>query len=162
VSIRNMPAILEALADGVGASRDIDVLTEQVRQRLARALCEQHAGRDGTVHAVTLDPSIEARLASAVGKSAGADGSAVGPAYLHGVVERIAASIGGASQTGKDVVLLVRSSVRRFLSQLIQASLPKVAVLSYNEVVPARAVETVAVVRIDADPSDAHGGASKR
>jgi flagellar biosynthesis component FlhA len=81
---------------------------------------------------------------------------------LHGVVERIAASIGGASQTGKDVVLLVRSSVRRFLSQLIQASLPKVAVLSYNEVVPARAVETVAVVRIDADPSDAHGGASRR
>jgi flagellar biosynthesis protein FlhA len=162
VSIRNMPAILEALADGVGASRDVEVLTEQVRQRLARALCEQHAGRDGTVHAVTLDPAIEARLASAVGKSAGSDGSAVGPAYLHSVVERIASSIGGASQTGKDVVLLVRSSVRRFLSQLIQASLPKVAVLSYNEVVPARAVETVAVVRIDADPSDAHGGASKR
>ncbi|MEZ6016026.1 MAG: flagellar biosynthesis protein FlhA [Planctomycetota bacterium] len=162
VSIRNMPAILEALADGVGASKDVDVLTEQVRQRLARALCEQHGSRDGTVHAVTLDPGIEARLAAAVGKGNAAEAANVGPAYLHAVVERVASSVGNASKTGKDVVLLVRSSVRRFLSQLIQASLPKVAVLSYNEVVPARAVETVAVVKFDPEQTDAHGGASKR
>ncbi len=162
VSIRNMPAILEALADGVGATRDVDTLTEQVRQRLARALCEQHAGRDGTLHAVTLEPTLEARLAAAVGKGTSPDGVPVGPAYLHNVVERIAGSIGGATQSGKDVVLLVRSSVRRFLAQLIQASLPKVAVLSYNEVVPARAVETVAVVKVDPDHTEAHGGQSKR
>jgi len=151
VSIRNMSAILEALADGVGATKDAEALTEQVRQRLGRALCEQYSGRDGTVHAVTLDPAVEARLAAAVGKGAGLDGTTVGPAYLHAVVERIGGAVGGASQAGKEVVVLVRSSVRRFLAQLIQASLPKVAVLSYNEVVPARAVETVAVVRIEPD-----------
>ena len=162
VSIRNMPAILEALADGVGATRDVEALTEQVRQRLARALCEQHAGRDGTLHAVTLEPTLEARLAAAVGKGTAPDGVPVGPAYLHNVVERIAGSIGAATQSGKDVVLLVRSSVRRFLAQLIQASLPKVAVLSYNEVVPARAVETVAVVKVDPDHTEAQGGQSKR
>ena len=50
---------------------------------------------------------------------------------------------------GKDVVLLVRSNVRRFLNELIQASLPKLDVLSYNEVVPARSVETVSVVRLE-------------
>jgi hypothetical protein len=31
----------------------------------------------------------------------------------------------------------------------VRASLPKVAVLSYNEVVPARAVETAAVVKLE-------------
>ena len=47
------------------------------------------------------------------------------------------------------MVLLVRSNVRRFLGELVQASLPKVAVLSYNEIVQARAVETLGIVTMD-------------
>ena len=36
-----------------------------------------------------------------------------------------------------------------FLHELGQASMPKVAVLSYNEVVPAKSVETEGIVRMD-------------
>ena len=50
-----------------------------------------------------------------------------------------------------EVVLLVRSNIRRFLGELVRTSLPKVAVLSYQEVVPARSVETVAVVETPSD-----------
>jgi len=39
--------------------------------------------------------------------------------------------------------------VRRFMNELVRASLPKVTVLSYNEVIPARAVETAGVVRME-------------
>jgi flagellar biosynthesis protein FlhA len=149
VSIRNMPAILEALADNVGQTRDADALTELTRQRLGRAICERHSDKSGTLHAVTLDPFVESRLASAVGVAQDSDAVPVGPAYLQQLMERIGETIGQAAQGGKDVVILVRSNVRRFLGELVQASLPKVAVLSYNEVVPARAVETVAVVKME-------------
>ena len=73
----------------------------------------------------------------------------VSPAWLQGLMERVGASIAQAGQGGKEVVLLARSNVRRFLNELVRASLPKVAVLSYSEVVPARSVETVAVVRME-------------
>jgi flagellar biosynthesis component FlhA len=73
----------------------------------------------------------------------------VGPAYLQELMERIASSVAKATQGGKEVVLLVRSNVRRFLNELAQTSLPKTAVLSYNEVVPARAVQTVDVVKME-------------
>jgi flagellar biosynthesis protein FlhA len=145
VSIRNMPVILETLADNAAKTKDPEALTELVRQRLARALCEEHADREGTIHAVTLDPEIESRLASAVGGGQ----EAVNPAWLQQVMERVGRSIAQASRGGKDVVLLVRSTVRRFVGELVRASLPKVAVLSYNEVVPARAVETAAVVKLE-------------
>ena len=46
-------------------------------------------------------------------------------------------------------MLVVRSNVRRFLNELVRASLPKVSVLSYNEVVPARVVETLSIVRME-------------
>jgi flagellar biosynthesis protein FlhA len=148
VSLRNMPAILEVLADNAQRTKDPEALTELVRQRLGRALCEQHADRDGTLHAVTLDPEIENRLMLAVSGAQDPAG-AVGPAYLQALMEQVGKQIAQFGRGGRDVVLLVRSNVRRFLNELARASLPKVAVLSYNEVVPARSVETVAVVKME-------------
>ena len=149
VPVRNIPAILEALADNLGKTRDPEALSELVRQRLGRVLCELHADRKGTLHAVTLEPSVEARLAAAVGAAPDQSGGSISPAYLQRLVERIGEALASASKSGKDVVLLARSNVRRFLSELVRASLPKVAVLSYNEVVPARAVETTAIVTME-------------
>jgi len=149
VPVRNLPAILEALADGLARTKDPEALSELVRTRLGRALCELHADRAGTLHAVTLDPAIEARLAAAVGATRDPDAQPVSPAYLQRLVERIGASVALASKSGKDAVVLARSNVRRFLNELVRASLPKVSVLSYNEVVPARAVETAAVVKLE-------------
>ncbi|MFT4539829.1 MAG: flagellar biosynthesis protein FlhA [Planctomycetota bacterium] len=150
VPVRNMSAILEALADNVTQTGDMDALTELVRQRLGRAICEHHSDQDGVLWAVTLDPGVEGRLASAVGAGAeGANTQPVSPAYLQSLVEQIGGSIAKAAQGGRDVVLIARSNIRRFLGELVRASLPKVAVLSYNEVIPARTVETVAVVKVE-------------
>jgi glutamine synthetase adenylyltransferase len=44
-------------------------------------------------------------------------------------------------------VIVVRSNVRRLVHELVRASMPKVAVLSYNEIQPAHTVRTAAVVR---------------
>ena len=120
-----------------------------VRGRLGRVLCELHADKGGTVHAVTLDPQVEARLAAAVGVAKDPEAAPMTPAYLQRLVERIAQSIAAASKGGRETVVLARAGVRRFLNELVRASLPKVAVLSYNEVVPARAVETAAVVKME-------------
>ncbi len=149
VSIRNMPVILETIADHVGKTKDTDQLSELARQRLGRSICETHADRAGTVHAVTLDPSIEARLAAAIGPHPDPEAQSVSPAYLQKLVERVADSIAHGTKSGKSVVLLVRSNVRRFLNELVRASLPKVAVLSYSEVVPAKAVETLGIVKLE-------------
>jgi flagellar biosynthesis protein FlhA len=101
------------------------------------------------VHVVTLDPRIEARLASAVGGASDPESQPVSPAYLQRLVERIAEQLAQGAKTGADVVLLARSSVRRFLGELVRASLPKVSVLSYQEVTPAKALNTVATVRLE-------------
>ena len=149
VAIRNMPAILEVIADNLGKTKDIETLTEFVRQRLGRSLCEMHADEAGTVHAVTLDPMIEQRLAAAVGQAPDPESPPVSPAYLQELVEKIGESVGQAAKGGVDVVLLARSGVRRFLGELVRASLPKVSVLSYNEVVPAKSVETIGIVTLE-------------
>lgn len=149
VSIRNMPAILESIADNYEKTRDPEALCELVRQRLARVLCERHIDTQGVLHAVTLDPDIEASLAAAIGSTSDPDAGNVSPAYLQQLVERIADVLGKAARGGSDAVLLVRSSVRRFIGELVRSSLPKATVLSYNEVVPARSVETAGIVTLE-------------
>jgi len=149
VPIRNMPAILEAIADNIGKTRDPETMTELVRQRLGRALCESHTDDAGVLSVVTLDPEVESRLASAVGNNGDPDSAPVSPVWLQVLVERIADSLGSATRGGKDVVVLVRSNVRRFVGELLRSTLPKVAVLSYNEVTPARSVETSSIVNME-------------
>ncbi|HUR27031.1 MAG TPA: flagellar biosynthesis protein FlhA, partial [Planctomycetota bacterium] len=118
VSIRNLPAILEAIADHCAKVKDPDQLSELVRQRLARALVEQHSDKSGAVHAVTLDPALEARLAAAVGGQPDPRAEPVGPAFLSRLVGKIGEQIAHGTQGGKEVVLVVRSNVRRFLNEL--------------------------------------------
>jgi flagellar biosynthesis protein FlhA len=149
VPVRNLPAILESLADAAARTKETDALVEAVRQRLARVLIERHADRDGTLHAVTLDPEVEIRLASALTGGRDADAAAATPAWLHALMERTAASLAEAAKGGLDVVIVVRSNVRRLVQELVRASMPKVSVLSYNEIQPARTVRTAAVVRLD-------------
>ena len=113
VPIRNMPVILEALADGVARTKDPAALSEIVRGRLGRVLCELHADKAGTVHAVTLEPGIEARLAAAVGASKDPEAAPVSPAYLQKLVERIAQSVAAASKSGKEAVVLAFEEYER-------------------------------------------------
>jgi flagellar biosynthesis protein FlhA len=149
VPVRNMPAILEALADNAGKSNDPETLTELVRQRLGRTLCELHSSGEGVLHAVTLDPEIEARLGAVVGPRPDNHAEPIQPAYLQRLLEHIEGTLAEAGKSGQNAVLLVRSNVRRFLGELVRSSLPKTAVLSFNEVAGARSIETTHVVRLE-------------
>ena len=54
VSIRDLETILETLAVHAGKTKDIDLLTEQVRRSLARQITETYRGPDGRLRVVTL------------------------------------------------------------------------------------------------------------
>ena len=63
VSIRSIGADLgKTLGEFAGRTKDPILLTEYVRHRLARAICTRYRGKDGRLHAVTLDPALEDRI----------------------------------------------------------------------------------------------------
>jgi flagellar biosynthesis protein FlhA len=140
VPIRNLPTILEALADACVDTKDARQLTEQVRARLARTIVEPHLDAAGTLHAVFLDPDLERNLADTV---AGSDGGANLPAgFLGRFVDSTAAALAQMAKNGRDPVLVTRATLRPFLAEAIAGVIPNAAVLSYQETTPARKVET--------------------
>src|SRR5271170_8488440 len=62
VSIRQLAPILETLGEFAGRTKDPVLLTEYVRNRLARAICTRYRGKDNRLHVVTLDPALEDRI----------------------------------------------------------------------------------------------------
>lgn len=66
VSIRNLEAILETLADFGPRTKDPEVLSEYCRHRLAREICASYVDEPGKLHVVTLDPAIEREILDAV------------------------------------------------------------------------------------------------
>ena len=129
VPIRNLQTILEGLADASVDTKDPRQLTEQVRTRLARTICEPHLDPAGTLHAVFLDPDLERNLAEALSGNDGVNNLPQG--FLGKFVDSTAEALSAMARDGRDPVLVTRASLRPFLAEAVAGVIPNAAVLSY-------------------------------
>lgn len=148
ISIRHLPQILEALADHATQIKDTDRLTEMARMALGRTICERFANPDGRVFAITLDPTLEARLATFLA-SPGLDNGAPSAGEMRQAADQIIQMVSTASRSGREAVILVRGQIRKLVRDLIAQSAPRTAVLSYQEAQSARSIESIGIVKIN-------------
>ncbi len=149
ISIRDMVTIAETLADLGRQTKDIEALTEGVRQALSRQLSMQHRGPEGRLHAITLNPRLEQTLAQALTQTENGVALVVSPDLLQRLMNRVAAQMERAAASGQQPVLLTSTRVRRPLRRLLERSMPSLAVLSFAEV--AREVEVEAVGQVEVE-----------
>jgi flagellar biosynthesis protein FlhA len=154
VPVRDLGAILETLAEHAPKQQDPELLVDAVRMRLARSIVQPHLEADGTLHVVTLAPSLEEHLRARLQRGEGGsvlalDAPTLGSLYK-GVESALAAAPGAAGRKGP--VLLCAGSVRAPLRQLVARSAPQLAVVSYGELPPDARIVGDAVVSL----SDAH------
>jgi flagellar biosynthesis protein FlhA len=136
ISIRDFGTILEAIAEATSASTDLLSVTEHVRTRLARQLCNAHLDASGALPVVALSPNWEQSFAEAlVGQ--GADRQlALEPSRLHQFVSDLRNAFERASQSGDSPVLLTSAPVRPYVRSLVERFRPQTIVMSQNEIHP--------------------------
>ncbi len=145
VPIRNLPVILEVLADNGKKVKDVEQLTEFVRQRLGRLLCEMHGGKEGEIACIVVDPQLESAIEQElIGQTTGTMSAVV----LQKIQESAAECYTEAIQSGREAVILTRLSVRRYISDMLAGMKPRIPVLSFNEISGARKVEPVGQISI--------------
>jgi flagellar biosynthesis protein FlhA len=133
VSIRDLVAIVEAIAEAAPATHDLIQITEHVRTRLSRQISQQHKNPHGVLPIVTLSPAWETTLADAlVGEREKT--LALAPSKLHQFVADVRAAFERAAQAGETPVLLTSPMIRPYVRSLIERFRPLTAVLSQNEV----------------------------
>ena len=134
VSIRDLGAIVEAIAEAAPAMHDLVLITEHVRARLARQICYQHRNPDGALPILTLSPTWEQAFAEALVGEGQHRQLALAPSKLHEFVADVRAAFERAAKAGETPVLLTSPSVRPFVRSLIERFRPSSVVMSQSEV----------------------------
>lgn len=144
VSIRNLLTILETLADAAPIGKDIDYLTETVREALARQICHQYLEND-YISCLTLDQRWEEAIASGIEQTERGTLISLEPRLL----QNLFAEIQNALQNNALIypIILVSPSIRMALKRLTERIIPNLIVLSFNEIVTDVQVKTVGMVR---------------
>lgn len=150
VSIRNLETILEVLADYGARTKDIEVLTEYVRHALARQICADYRDEDGILRVVTLDPQLEQDIVNATQNiEGGSNYVPMDPAKTAAIAEATATAVQALATAGYDPIVLTTAQARRFYRRMVEGQIPKLVVLSYNEMDPTIQLESVGQVELN-------------
>jgi flagellar biosynthesis protein FlhA len=152
IAIRDLVRIFEAIGEKARASRDPEALCEAARIALGPAISTSLA-IGGRLPILTLDPLLEQRLLEALrmpGTGFTSEGTALA---LDGAsAERLALESARlfdvAEQRGDTPALVCGAALRPAVKRLVHAAAPRLAVLSYLELAPSLALDTVGVVTL--------------
>ncbi len=125
---------METISDYISTTKNIDIITSQVRERLGRQIVQQILGENDKLYVMTLSPEIEEALVGSMQETEFGFVSNLGTDIkqlllndLTGIVERVGYAVSPVVVTGMQIRSLVRN--------IVESQFPKVSVISYEELV---------------------------
>ncbi len=149
VPIRDLQTILETLGDWASRSKDLEILTEYVRNALARVICAQYQDKSNTIHCVTLDPSLEDTINAHIERTEAGSYLTLPPARANKIVEAVREQLEKQSMHVGTVVILSSPQIRLQLRRLIESSIPNTPVLAFNEIVRDVKVQSHGIITVE-------------
>jgi len=144
VSIRDLPTILEGIADALAAgARGVLGIVAQVRIRLARQISEQHTGPNGYIPLITLSPEWERAFTESMTGPAEDRQLAMPPSKLTEFMAKLREAMDRAANSGEAAVLLVGPAIRPHVRAVVERFRPATTVLSQAEIHPRARIRTV-------------------
>ena len=145
VSIRDLRAVLEALAVFGPSERDPLQLAELVRSQLRRATTYRLTAGGSSLDVYVLDPVIEDSIRQAITRTPAGSFLTLAPAVARDVVASVKRAVASAQPEGEQLpVVLTQPDIRRFVRKLIETDLPDVTVVSFAELLPEVSLRPIA------------------
>ena len=146
VSIRNLPRIIEAVAEAASNTQKIQTIVEYVRGRLAKQICQSLADMSGYVPAIGLSPEWEQEITNAISRTDGEETFLMSPKRVQELVIAIRKEIQKHSESDKWPALLVSPAARPYVRSVLERVSPTTPVISHNEVHRKASLRTVGTV----------------
>jgi flagellar biosynthesis protein FlhA len=143
VSIRDLPTILEGISEACGYSRNISIITEHVRARLARQVSDGNTVEGGFIPIVSLSPQWEQSFAEALIGQGEERHLSMPPSKLHEFINALRQSFERFAMKGESPVLLTSPAVRPYVRSIVERFRPSTVVISQNEVHPKARLKTL-------------------
>lgn len=142
ISIRDLPTILEGVAEATNYTKNTAFITEHVRTRLARQLCDSNTNANGVVPLLTLSPEWEQAFAEALLGDGEDKQLAMPPSQLQEFIAGIREAYDEMSSIGEMPVLLTSPAIRPYVRSVVERFRPQTVVMSQNEIHPKARIKT--------------------
>jgi len=147
ISIRDLATILEILADYAGITRDVNILTEYVRQGLKRQISKlMFPAGQGRV--VTIEQGLEGHLMESIQQSDAGSYLSVDPVTSQNMMNSLASQIQKLVSLGEQPVVVTAPIVRFYFKKITEQIIPDLIVLSYNEIEADIEIQSIGMVNI--------------
>jgi flagellar biosynthesis protein FlhA len=134
VSIRDLPAVLEGIAEAVGHTKNALYITEHVRARLARQLCHANLSPGGYLPLIALSPHWEQAFAESIVGTGEERQLAMAPSQLQQFIQQVREAFDEAGGKNEVPILLTSPQIRPFVRSIIERFRPQTVVMSQNEI----------------------------
>lgn len=149
ISIRDLVTIFETLADYAASTRDTDILTEYVRQRLKRAISNTYFTDGEMTTVVTLDPKIEQDIMNSVKQTEQGAYITLDPAQTKKILNSVETELKKLEAQGKAPIIITSPIVRMYFKKLTNDYFKDLIVISYNEIESDVELQSIGVVTIN-------------
>lgn len=144
VPINDMVTILECLLDYAPQTKDVEILTEYVRQSLARYITKTYMNQEGIIKVVTLDPNFEREIAKA-----NENNGVVSPDLINKIIKAIEKGISNGIFKGEYPIILCSSVARRHVRRITERLLPSLVILSSSEIYDNAKIQITGVLKYE-------------
>jgi flagellar biosynthesis protein FlhA len=148
VPVRDLLTIVESMADWAPVVKQIDVLTEHVRQALHRTITHQYLTPDNELMVVTLGHPLERRVAEAIERTDQGEFFSIDPQLAQLTMKNLAKQLEKFGPMNLRPVVLCSSQIRLHFKKLADRFMPNISVLSYEEIVPNVKIQSIGVVEL--------------
>lgn len=143
ISVRDLPTILEGVAEATAYTRNMTQITEHVRARLARQISDANTNDLGYIPLVTLSPEWEQAFAESIVGDGDDRQLTMAPSHLQQFITSVRQTFEKFAMQGESPVLLTSPGIRPFVRSIIERFRPATVVMSQNEIHPKAKIKTL-------------------
>ena len=146
ISIRNLAAILEKVADYATVTKNPDELSEFARRALGPQITRSFQSETGALKAITLDPRLEQQIAQGVRQTPTEISLMMDPRLAKHVIDWLSQKIQSLVAAGHPPVVICAPQIRLAFKRFFESTFGELAVLSYSEVPPRVEIQSAGVI----------------
>ena len=152
IPLKDMLTILETIADIAEFTKNVDLITEQVRAKLSRVITQMYAGEDGVIRLLTFDMQTEQLLLQKSQEQDGVRNLLLNVGEINALIQATSQKATEVLQKGiSPVIIIVDPQIRRSVAEIFERFSLDVVTLSHAEIDATATFEVMGSIAIQTE-----------
>ncbi len=143
VSVRDLPTIMEAIAEASRVTQNVTLITEHVRMRLARQISHMVTNDEGYIPIVAMSPTWEQTFVDSLSGDGEEKLLSLPPSKIQEFITAVRSKFDQYAMQGDAPVLLTSPTIRPYVRSIVERFRANTPVMSQNEIHPRARIKTL-------------------